>query len=165
MMEHISAALQNAGAVTGLVNSAATAAQSIKGLLGKPDADTVQIRQQVSELLDRLIEIQTKHASIQRDLLDLEERERRRIHFIGEAARYALQRTELGALIYELKPSHANGEPAHAICASCYDQGVKSILQPVGHNTLGCGRCEGRFLAPDGRSSPMIAQRDRPRGF
>ena len=140
-------------------------AQNIKGLVGKPDADVTATKQLVSELLDRLIQLQTEHVAMQRAIADVLEEQRRTDQFQAETERYALKRTELGALVYELKDVDASGEAAHCICATCYEKQVKSILQPVGRNTLGCNICGGRFLKPDGQSSGIMVASTRRRDF
>ncbi len=83
----------------------------------------------------------------------------------AEAVRYLLTRTEQGSLVYELDDRKAEGEPAHCICATCYQQKIKSILQPVAHNTLLCGQCGGKFFKPDGRGSGIMVAPVRHRGL
>lgn len=46
-----------------------------------------------------------------------------------EKQRYELQQRAPGAHVYALKPSMAAGEPIHLICATCYQNRKKSILQ------------------------------------
>jgi hypothetical protein len=65
-----------------------------------------------------------------------------------EKQRYELTRLNPGVLVYSLKPAMANGEPRHDICAKCYEDGTKSILQPE-HSTAGiklrCTRCNAEI--------------------
>jgi hypothetical protein len=69
-----------------------------------------------------------------------------------EKQRYKLSSPWEGAVTYTLKESMANGEPAHWICTSCYENGRKSILNPVkGKDTwylLICPVCNSQIQSP-----------------
>ncbi len=145
----------------GLTKGATEVAQNIKSLVSKPDLDVAATKQLVSQLLDRLIQLQAQQVAMQRAVADVAEEQRRLERFQAEAVRYTLKRTDLGAMVYELKDTDTRGEPPHCICAACYEQQVKSILQPVERNTLGCQRCGGRFLKGDGRDSGIMIGRVR----
>ena len=64
--------------------------------------------------------------------------------------RYELKRYEPGVFLYDLKPSMANGEPAHCICPKCYEHKKRSILHGTslfqGRETLMCHECSGQFI-------------------
>ena len=68
----------------------------------------------------------------------------------GEKERYELKRYNPGSLAYSLKPDMAQGEPPHRLCANCYQQGKKAILQAT-HRTPGryrehiCPSCQSTF--------------------
>lgn len=47
-----------------------------------------------------------------------------------ESQRYKLHEIQPAVIAYALKESHARGEPAHWLCANCYNSGQKSILVP-----------------------------------
>lgn len=47
----------------------------------------------------------------------------------GEKQRYVLYSPQAGATVYALKPGMEAGEPPHWLCANCYQQSKKSILQ------------------------------------
>lgn len=47
----------------------------------------------------------------------------------GEKERYELKRFHPGTFAYVLRQSSADGEPLHRICANCYHQGKKALLQ------------------------------------
>lgn len=158
MLENLPAMIGLATSAIGLVKGATDVANDIKGLVEKPDIDAGATKKLVSDLLDRLIRLQAEQLALKGTVMDMQEELRRVDHFEGEAQRYTLVRTEMGALVYELKQSHAYGQPAHCICATCYERRIKSILQPVGFNTLGCTVCGGKFLRPDGRSGAATAR-------
>jgi rubrerythrin len=46
-----------------------------------------------------------------------------------EKQRYEMKRVQPGAVVYALKEQEQGTEPAHWICAACYQRGEKSILQ------------------------------------
>ena len=46
-----------------------------------------------------------------------------------ESQRYKLHQLEPGILVYALKPEHAPTQPTYWLCAACYHQGKKSMLQ------------------------------------
>ena len=49
-----------------------------------------------------------------------------------EKQRYILTDYGNGTFAYALKPEKAEGEPPHKLCANCFHQGKKSILQYTG---------------------------------
>jgi ribosomal protein L29 len=48
-----------------------------------------------------------------------------------EKQRYKLTNPWSGGVAYALKETMANGEPPHLICTKCYEEGRKSILNPL----------------------------------
>jgi hypothetical protein len=46
-----------------------------------------------------------------------------------ESQRYQLHQPSPGIFVYALKPDHAAGQPPHWICAACYNEGKKTLLQ------------------------------------
>jgi hypothetical protein len=66
-----------------------------------------------------------------------------------EKQRYVLKDVGSGSLAYAVKESMRNGEPAHHICAACYQHGHKSILQPKAvypDRTLYCSECKAQIF-------------------
>jgi Zn finger protein HypA/HybF involved in hydrogenase expression len=62
-----------------------------------------------------------------------------------EKQRYKLASPVGGSIVYALQKSMSDGEPAHYICANCYQDGKKSILQnSFGHSwtTFVCPVCK-----------------------
>jgi hypothetical protein len=66
-----------------------------------------------------------------------------------EKQRYELKDVGAGSLAYAVKESMRNSEPAHYICAACYQHGRKSILQPRADypdKTLNCSECKAQII-------------------
>ena len=68
----------------------------------------------------------------------------------AEKQRYELKQLKSLALAYGLKEDAKGSEPSHYICATCYQLGFKSILQPITHyvgraTSLDCAGCGARI--------------------
>jgi hypothetical protein len=72
----------------------------------------------------------------------------------GEKQRYEMKVPQAGVTVYALKPSMADGEPSHWLCANCYQQGKKRILQGRGDGMFsiswGCPDCKATLIAEPG---------------
>jgi hypothetical protein len=165
MMTELAAILGISTQAVGLAKGATEFAQGIKGLVNKPDVDAGELKQLVSDLLDRLLRLQKEQLAMQAELLDFQNEQGKRSRFHGEKHRYTMVKTELGAIIYSLKPDDARGELPHDLCTNCFDDDVKSVLQPVDFNTLGCPKCGSKFFKPDGRASIMMGSVSRRDAF
>jgi hypothetical protein len=63
----------------------------------------------------------------------------------AEKDRYELKDVGFGSLAYVVKEAMRGAEPPHQICATCYQHGRKSILQPRNvsmDKLLICPECE-----------------------
>ena len=97
---------------------------------------TTEVKQAVSDVLDQLITARTdalntaeRETSLLQKISHLEAEIDRLKTWDGERQRYELKRFNPGTLAYVLKPAMADGEPPHRLCAHCYQQRKKSILQ------------------------------------
>lgn len=95
-------------------------------------------REQQTALLERISTLEKKVASFET--------------WDREKQRYELKALEPGAFAYLLKPTEARGEPAHALCATCYQHRVKSLLQSNGELQLykhhwDCPVCKAKVMA------------------
>lgn len=64
-----------------------------------------------------------------------------------ERERYQLATVTRGIFAYRVKPGMESDEPPHELCANCFDQGKKSILQceqpiSIGPRFYVCPRCK-----------------------
>lgn len=76
-----------------------------------------------------------------------------------ESRRYQLHQLEPGILVYALKPEHAAAQPAHWLCATCYQDRKASILHPdsKGSDVLVCPRDPQHQLITGDRSGCYAA--------
>lgn len=70
----------------------------------------------------------------------------------AEREKYELVAVRGGGFAYMLKAGMRGSQPAHWLCANCFEQGQKSIMQEKGQvksgsgdNLVGCDRCKGSF--------------------
>jgi len=69
----------------------------------------------------------------------------------NEKERYELKNVDTGAMVFSLKKDCAAGEPAHWLCANCFQQGKKGFMQPQKPNAVShfgsykCGICGEGF--------------------
>ena len=66
-----------------------------------------------------------------------------------EKERYALKNVWNSGIVYALKKSVSKGEPAHYLCPNCYQDEIKSIMQPRKNAdkfaTIYCPKCKNEI--------------------
>lgn len=139
---------------------------------GLKDINDAAIRNgAVVELLEKILTAREQQAAALDRISDLEKELARFENWETEKQRYELADVGSGALAYRLKPSMANGEPPHSICAQCHERMVKSILQPETRfpgrtQHLACHGCGSDLLIVGAReniSAPKVIRRDPDR--
>lgn len=114
-------------------------------------SDTAKRNAQLIEFQSALIGIQSLVASVQQEnatLLrqkdDAEEELKRMKNWEAQKQRYKLVAPFAGCMVYALQKTMSEGQPAHYLCAACFQKGQPSILQ----STEGRPRKEGgRIMA------------------
>ena len=101
-----------------------------KGLKDINDA-TVRNRA-VIELQETILAAQAQQMALVERVGVLEEEVARSKTWDTEKQRYSLTQCAPGAFAYVVKQAEARGEPGHALCTACYENGVRSILQTNG---------------------------------
>lgn len=149
--------------------------QSAYGLTkGIADLNEVHaIKAQIGELLAQIISAQESALAAQSDQLSLIERVRELEEDIAslktwtaEKERYELAPVgEIGALAYASKEGMEPPEPSHHLCANCYSDGKKSILQKELRRggraeLLVCHRCNAEIYT-FGMEHPTLDSRRR----
>ena len=133
---------------------------------------TGELNERLGGALQQLIAAQTGYLALLSEKSELEAELLKIKDWAHEKQRYQLHKTESGGLLYRIKPEMQGAEPAHDICANCYENGIKSLLQAAphvsGHKMLSCHRCNSLVRLEPRRISGDLAYtvaRPRPRGF
>lgn len=114
-----------------------TAYEIAKGLYSLHTS--TEVKQAIADLLDKLVDARNEafdsmetRSALSKRVDDLEQEIVRLKAWDDEKQRYELKRYNPGSLAYTLKPALVGVEPLHHLCANCYGQGKKSILQSTG---------------------------------
>jgi hypothetical protein len=131
----------------------------IKAMVGLRDAaqileKTVELNQKILTVQGALADAQTEQTVLIQTIREREEEIARLKAWETEKKRYDLKDIAggQGAFAYVIKPEMQGADPPHCICADCYENGEKRILQrtttmaPDGY-TLFCTKCKNRILA------------------
>ncbi len=120
--------------VTQAFTSLQAATQLIKALMGVRDAAVIDSK--MIELRDHLInaqnsifESQAQQSTLIQRVHDLEKELMSIKAWEKEKERYQLIEPWRGCFLYALKEASKGTEPPHWICAQCYQEGRKSLLQ------------------------------------
>lgn len=116
---------------------------------------------QVGDLMGKFIAAQSAHMECQEKAMNLEKEVTRLKTFETEKQRYVMQKIGENSFAYALKPEAAGEEPLHHICANCYADGYKSVLQfnryHGNFSVLVCPRCKAETLTPHGIKSDYVS--------
>ena len=125
-------------AIAGFATSMRAAVEITKAMKDIHDANLLQTK--TFELTREILSAQSyavEAVAAQSALLDrvrqLEEEKAKLEAWEAESDRYELQDVDRGFFAYVLKPGMENGEPSHALCATCYQRRFKSFFQSSGH--------------------------------
>ena len=124
------------GEVFAGIGALKTAFDIAKGL--KDIDDATRRNAAVIELQEKILTAQSEQASLIDTVGQLKSRVAELEAWNADKQRYVLSDFGSGLLAYSLKDSMSNGEPPHHLCAQCYSDNVKSILQT---ETRFPGRC------------------------
>lgn len=130
-------------AIGGTISSLKATFDLSKSLLGVRDAAVsqgklIELQSQILTAQSEALLARDEQATLLERLRLLEQQLARLEVWNVEKERYQLEKLSTGVLVYTLKKDARETEPAHQLCAACYQDRRKSILQPVSHNV---GRC------------------------
>lgn len=101
--------------------------------------ETVARDRAIIELQKEILAAQAAQASLIEDISALKSRVAELEAWDADKQRYKLAQIGHGMTAYTLKEGMEGGEPSHYLCAACYNEGHKSIMQT---ETRSPGRCE-----------------------
>lgn len=115
--------------------------------------DAVKRNTAVFDLGEQIIATQARYTAAVEQIRELKEKLAQFETWEREKQRYELTEVATGVFSLLLKPSMRSGQPPHCICAQCYEDRRKSILQITrniyGSVTLTCPRCKSEITAEE----------------
>ncbi len=90
--------------------------------------DAVKRNAAVFDLGEQIISAQARYTAALEEVRELKEKLSKLEAWEADKQRYKLTDVGRGVLAYALKEGMENGEPAHQLCASCYQAANKSML-------------------------------------
>jgi hypothetical protein len=135
------------------LNAVKATTDIIKAMVGLRDASqilekTVELNQKILTVQTALADAQAEQTTLVQTIRDLKEEFTRLKAWEAEKQNYELKQIGRGAFAYGLKPEAQGTEPPHWICAQCYDDGKRSILQRAGQTipAYKCNRCGSAII-------------------
>ena len=135
------------------VRSASDIAQTLIGLRdsAKLLEKTVELNREIAATQAALFQVQSEQTQLVRTIDDLEKEIARMKIWEADKQRYELKRYDPGVFFYALKENEAAGEPIHHLCAKCYQESKKSIIQRTGRAMARepshfCPLCKTEFI-------------------
>jgi hypothetical protein len=95
------------------------------------DAKAIELQRVILSLLGNAVSAQVEQSSMIQRISDLEEEIRRAKAWEETKQHYKLRQPRPGTFVYTFQDQGENSEPVHWICANCYEESKKSILQAV----------------------------------
>jgi hypothetical protein len=142
-------------AIAGALSSLKAANDIAQAMIGLRDAAAfqsklIEFQAKIIEANNSAFAAHDERSALLQKISDLEQRVAKLEAWETEKQRYELQELPPGVFVRVLKPSMATGEPIHRLCAKCYEDGKKSILQSIGkihgQETLNCHNCGARMV-------------------
>jgi hypothetical protein len=141
-------------AIAGLTTSFRSILEITKAMKGIHDASLIQTK--VFELTREILAAQSyamDAVAAQSALLErvgkLEAEKAELETWNAQKDRYQLKTLPPGVFVYSLKEGMEQGEPAHSICAKCYEHRKRSILHSSGREqdleTFTCHECSTKY--------------------
>jgi hypothetical protein len=105
----------------------------------------IDLQREIMAAQSSALAAQSDQFTLLHQIRELEQRIREIEGWEREKHRYVLVKLYQGSLAYIVKEESRGSEPRHYICAACYQEGKKSILQGFtsgyGEHVLTCPRC------------------------
>ncbi|TXN23997.1 hypothetical protein [Methylobacterium sp. WL9] len=153
-------------AISGLLSSLKASTDLTKAMLGLRDAQlvrekAVELTAEIMSAHQGALAAQSAQAALLSEVADLKQQIKKFEDWDREAQRYELMEIATGSFAYVLKPDMQAGETGHAICATCYQNRRKSILQAFARdhqwtltNYLRCDTCKAEIVIGQTYSGP-----------
>ncbi len=158
-----------ASLIDSITNPLKTAGETVQKLIGLRDTAKfgdaiVELQAQIMAAQQGALAAHQRETVMAEEIRDLEKEVARFEAWDTEKERYELKEIASGQFAYALKEKESGSEPPHMLCANCYGQNQKSILQtevrdPGQHKVLLCQHCDSDLFSPEtggrGRGHPV----------
>ena len=144
-----------------------TATEIIKNLVslvksapskGVPDNFLDSVNTEIGKLQRELLSAYTDQTALVDRVRELNDKLLKHETWEAEKKRYGLKELPHGGFAYSLNDAEQTGEPAHYICANCFEDRVKSILQPKLKGFV-CPRCKNATPGHNAATFASIGRR------
>ena len=134
---------------------------------GLKDLDDAANRNAVAiELQERILAAQMQQTALIDQVGQLEKRVAELEAWDADKQRYELKEIATNQFAYVVREDARGAEPSHKLCANCFNQNQKSILQtetrnPGRHTVFFCQRCGADIYSSDtgGRETPTVTRK------
>jgi hypothetical protein len=145
-----------AAEISAAITSFRASLDIVKAMIGLRDAElmrskSIDLQSAILEALDKAIEAREAQTAQFDRIRALEAEVVSLKAWDGEKERYELKPIGNGAVAYMLKRQARGSEPPHWLCPTCFNNGKKSMLQPLLGNSQ-CATCNSKVSA--GRDNP-----------
>jgi hypothetical protein len=161
-------------AIGGILSALKTAYDMSKSFLGVRDSVVSQgqifeLQRQILAAQESALSAQAAQTALLEEISGLKKQVAYLEAWDGEKEKYKLTKTAGGPLAYVLKEQAESPEPDHYLCANCFEDHQKSILQPETRHpgrslVLVCHRCGSDIYVDGGRHPEHGRAARRPRG-
>lgn len=160
------------GQFASLAGSLKTAGDIAKAMIDLRDAQAFQLKaieltREIMSAQQSALAAQLAQSALIEEVRNLKEQHVRLEAWAAEKQRYELTDHGCGTFTRTMKPSMANGEPPHRICAQCYERGRKGFLQSDGKRIDGremvrCSLCHAETMLGCPGPLPTTSHRGNP---
>lgn len=160
--------LAEAGAAVGSIKTAIDILKGVRSLKSEADVNqaVIDVQRILLEAQSAAIDDKSRQIEMLKRISDLEARLAESDEWQAEKRRYRLTEFSTGRFAFVLAQDLAAGEPTHKLCAKCFTERRKSILQTVrkhsGGESVYCQDCKQEMVLSEFPSDPVITvRRDR----
>lgn len=158
--------MADANPITKTLSTLQSAYSLAKSIADLEEAHAIKV--QIGELLTQILSAQEsalrsqeRESALARQVHELEQHIIQMETWETEKERYQLTNFGGDTFAHLLKPEMANNEPAHRICAACFENDKKSILQSHGRNAYS----QDRYFCPVCKTEFTFGVEREPPGF
>ena len=111
----------------------------------------IELQSALISLQGAMLSLQSQYQDLLQEKDELEKRLADKEKWDADTQNYTL--TEIGRKVfaYALKPDRATSAPAHWLCANCYENKKKSVLQRLSGSLYRCHSCKSDLIVRGAR--------------